>query len=284
MLTAIIEANHNTLVVELPKGSSDLRLNLMSIGIRSSPLDIALSDEDEHPIRVKLFAQDDSGKHLCLLLTEKDSLATANMAAYLIETSAPAVKDAVAQRLRDGQYETAQDLITDIKNGVLTEGPVKLALYFPITGYLDDGEEPAYEVGDKYLWGYSDEIADVISKQQNRDDVNIVSYYWGNNSLKAKLVSATWTIEEINDSLIMGRVDICLREELTDKEKADLIDWVRGQNSDGAFECLEDHLIDTGYGNLAISLWHDGDSYFVCEQAELDEYIAQHNDWKMGVM
>lgn len=284
MLTAIIEANHNTLVVELPKGSSDLRLNLMSIGIRSSPLDIALSDEDEHPIRVKLFAQDDSGKHLCLLLTEKDSLATANMAAYLIETSAPAVKDAVAQRLRDGQYETAQDLITDIKNGVLTEGPVKLALYFPITGYLDDGEEPAYEVKDQFLLGYHDEIAEIINEQQSRDEADLATYYWGNDRLKAKLVSASWTVENFDDSLLLGRVDIRLREELTEKEKANLIDWVRGQNSDGAFECLEDHHIDTGYGNLAISLWHDGNSYFVCEQAELDEYITQHNDWKMGVM
>lgn len=284
MLTAIIEANRNTLVVELPKGSSDLRLNLMSIGIRSSPFDIALSDEDEHPIRVKLFAQDDKGKHLCSLLTEKDTLATANMAAYLMETAPSAVKNAIVQRLQDNQYETVQDLITDIKSGTLSEDPVKLTLYFPITGYLDDGEEPAYEVKDQFLLGYHDEIAEIINEQQNRDEADLATYYWSNDGLKAKLVSAVWTAEDFDNSILLGRVDIHLREKLTEKEKADLIDWVRGQNSDGAFECLEDHHIDTGYGSLAISLWHDGDSYFVCEQAELDEYITQHNDWKMGVM
>ena len=68
------------------------------------------------------------------------------------------------------------------------------------------------------------------------------------------------------------------------EEKADLIDWVRGQNSDGAFECLDELPIETGYGGLAISLWNDSDDYFVCERAELDEYMSQHNSMKMGGM
>ena len=75
-----------------------------------------------------------------------------------------------------------------------------------------------------------------------------------------------------------------LREELTEKEKADLIDWVRGQNSDGAFECLDELPIETGYGGLAISLWNDSDGYFVCDREELDEYMSQHNSIQMGGM
>ena len=68
------------------------------------------------------------------------------------------------------------------------------------------------------------------------------------------------------------------------KEKADLIDWVRGQNSDGAFECLDELPIETGYGGLAISLWNDSDDYFVCDREELDEYMSQHNSIQMGGM
>ena len=162
--------------------------------------------------------------------------------------------------------------------------PVTMDLLFPITGYLDDGEEPAYEVSDDFVFRYRYEISDIIREHQKRGGEDIASYYRGNAGVKAKLLHTDWGVEEYPGDILLGKVQIGLREELTEKEKADLIDWVRGQNSDGAFECLDELPIETGYGGLAISLWSDSDDYFVCERAELDEYMSQHNSMKMGGM
>ena len=73
-------------------------------------------------------------------------------------------------------------------------------------------------------------------------------------------------------------------KELTEEETTILKDWIRGQNSDGAFECLEDYPIETEDGSLAISLWHGGSDYFIADRDELDEYIEQQNEMTMGVM
>ena len=144
MLTAVIESGNDTLLVELPKSVFDLQMNLMSIGVRFPPNEIPLRDEESSSLRVKLYGQNEVGQKLCLLLSETDMLSTANLAAYLLTNAEPAVKDAIEAQLQVGQYRTAQELIADIKDKTLDAGPVKLALYFPITGYLDDGEEPAY--------------------------------------------------------------------------------------------------------------------------------------------
>ena len=50
------------------------------------------------------------------------------------------------------------------------------------------------------------------------------------------------------------------------------------------FESLEDHPIDSEDGKLSISLWHGGNDYFVSTRDELDEYIAQQNELKIGGM
>lgn len=284
MLTAVIELNNDTLVVELPKGMMDLQMNLMSIGVRWPPNEIRIRDEEDSSLRVKLYSQDELGQKLCLLISEQDTLSTANLAAYLLVNADPAIKDTVEGRLRDGYYDTAQELITDIKDKALDAGPVKLVLYFPITGYLDDGEEPAYEVSDEFLYRYRHEIADAIHDHQNRDMDNLAAYYRGDDGVKAKLVSAVWTRELFKDEFMFGRVSIRLREELAEEETEKLKAWVLGQNSDGAFESLEDHPIETGYGDLSISLWHDGDDYFVYDRAELEEYMAQQSGLKMGGM
>lgn len=284
MLTAVIESGNDTLVVELPKGLVDLRMNLMSIGVRWSPDEIRIRDEEGSSLRVKLYSQDELGQKLCLLLSEQDMLSTANLAAYLLSNADHEIKESIECRLRDGHYDTAQQLITDIKDKTMDAGPVKLALYFPITGYLDDGEEPAYEVSREFLYRYRYEIADAIHDYQNREMDNPADYYRCDDSVKAKMASAVWTRELFKDEFMFGRVSIRLREELTEEETQILKDWVLGQNSDGAFESLEDHPIETGYGDLTISLWHDGDDYFVYDRQELDEYMAQQSGLKMGGM
>ena len=146
-----------------------------------------------------------------------------------------------------------------------------------------------------HLGGFSDPLMDckscktryradnLIEEYQDRDMEDILEYFDGDESAKAKLVSAQWSTE-IVDGTLYGKVDLRLREELTESELTSVKDWITGQNSDGAFECLEDHPIDSEDGKLSISLWHGGNDYFVSTRDELDEYIAQQNEPKIGGM
>jgi len=173
--------------------------------------------------------------------------------------------------------------VNDIKERTLALGPVKLSLYFPLTGNIDEGDGNPFTVGDSFLYDYRYAIDELIEEYQDRDVEGILDYFNGNAGAKAKLVSMEWTTEVV-DGTLFGKVDIRLREELTDEELASVKDWIEGQNSDGAFECLEDHPIDSEDGKLSISLWHGGDDYFIFTRDELDEYIAQQNEPKIGGM
>ena len=150
--------------------------------------------------------------------------------------------------------------------------------------WLDhNGDGNLFTVGDSFLYDYRYDINDLIEEYQDRDVENILDYFNENAGAKAKLVSAVWTTEDV-DGTLYGKVDLRLREELTEDELTAVKDWITGQNSDGAFENLEDHPIDSEDGKLSISLWHGGNDYFVSTRDELDEYIAQQNELKIGGM
>ena len=64
-INAVIESsNGGTLVLDFPRSIYDLYEKLQSVGIRQSPHQITLSDEDGNDVRVKLYSEDKIGKHL----------------------------------------------------------------------------------------------------------------------------------------------------------------------------------------------------------------------------
>lgn len=68
-INAIIEnKDGGTLVLDFPRSIYDLYEKLQSVGIRQSPHQITLSDEDGNDVRVKLYSEDEIGKHLLLTL------------------------------------------------------------------------------------------------------------------------------------------------------------------------------------------------------------------------
>ena len=261
----------------------DLRLKLVSIGIRVPPDQIPLYATDDRQTKVQLFGANDVGKHLCQLLGSENTLADANITAYLTANADPAIKDTVEQRITGGQYKSVKELTSDIMALTQSVGPVKKEFFFPLTGNIDEGDGNPFTVGDSFLFDYRYDIAEAIAKHQARDIENIASFYSDNDSVREKLVSADWYTEVV-DGTLYGKVTVRLREELTEEENTTLKDWIRGQNSDGAFECLEDYPIETEDGSLAISLWHGGSDYFIADRDELDEYIEQQNEMTMGVM
>ena len=283
MITAVIDHNQNTLIVQLPGSIMDLRLKLVSIGILTPPDQIPLYATDDHQTKVQLFGETDVGKHLCQLLSSENTLADANIAAYLTANADPAIKDTVEQRITGSQYKNVRELTADIVALTQSAGPVKKEFFFPLTGNIDEGDGDFYTVGDSFLFDYRYDIAEAIAKHQARDIENIASFYNDEDGVREKLVSADWSTEVV-DGTLYGKVTVRLREELTEEETTVLKDWISGQNSDGAFECLEDYPIETEDGSLAISLWHGGSDYFIADRDELDEYIEQQNEMTMGVM
>ena len=283
MITAVIDHDQNTLIVQLPGSIMDLRLKLVSIGIMTPPDQILLYATDDHQTKVQLFGESNVGKHLCQLLSDKNTLADANIAAYLTANADPAIKGTVEKRITGGQYKNVEELTADIMALTQNAGPVKKEFFFPLTGNIDEGDGNPYTVGDSFLYDYRYDIAEAIAKHQARDIENIASFYNDEDGVREKLVSADWATEVV-DGTLYGKVTVRLREELTEEETTALKDWISGQNSDGTFECLEDYPIETEDGSLAISLWHGGNDYFVGDRDELDEYIEQQTDMKMGVM
>ena len=64
-INAVIESKDGgTLVLDFPRSIYDVYEKLQSVGIRQSPHQVTLSDEDGDDVRVKLYSDDEIGKHL----------------------------------------------------------------------------------------------------------------------------------------------------------------------------------------------------------------------------
>ena len=70
ILNAIIENKGNTLIIDFPHSIYDVYEKLLSIGIRKSPNDIMLTDNEDDDIQVKLYSDSDFGNHVIRLLGE----------------------------------------------------------------------------------------------------------------------------------------------------------------------------------------------------------------------
>ena len=284
MINAIVRQGDITAVIELPKTRYQLAYELVITGMRLPSTSIKLFD-DKGKTEVQVYSNDELGQHLCSLLTSDDTIATAAKAAYLLETADPSFKEEIAQKLLSDGYSSAAELMEDIQEQTYNAGPYKLVFFFPITGQIMgyEDEEP-FEASDETIYNYSNEINDAIQSQQNRDWESIASFFNGDAALKAKLVAADWAVEELDEDTVLGKCTLHLRDQITAEEKESLRDWVWGQNSDGAFECLEDDPIEIGDSQLSISLWNDSDDYFVLDRTELDEYLQQQSQMNMGGM
>lgn len=282
LIKAIVQKKEKTLIAEFPNNIYNLYGELQSIGITKPPQKVFISDDDEHDIRVKLYADSDIGNHLILLFNEKNSIADVNTAANAVRNSHEAIQDDLEQNILYDQYDTAEEMIADIRSMTYDAGTVSETFYFPLSGTIYDAEDDeVYEIDNRTLAANEDKIKMAIEEYIESDDYNMANFY--DEAGKEKLLAADWGLEYIGDTLY-GKVDIRLTEAMTDKEKAEFKDWISGQNSDGAGEGFEQQDIDTDDGALNVSFWHSGDDYFIYDQEEMDEYIKQQGSMQMGGM
>ena len=106
MITALIRNKENTLIQVFPCSIYDLYEKLQSVGIRRSPKQIPLTDNEDEDIGVKLFSDNDFGNHLLLTLNEENTLADANLLTLIVQAADEDIKEELEQNVLYDQYET----------------------------------------------------------------------------------------------------------------------------------------------------------------------------------
>ena len=282
MITAIIRNKENTLVLELPHSIYDIYEKLQSIGIMQSPKRIPLTDNEGEDIGVKLFSESDFGQHLLLTLSEKNTIADANMLTLVIGAASEDIKEELEQNILYDQYDSMDEVISAVRQMTQDAGPVKAVFFCPLIGNIDEGDGDMFTVGDSYLADSEGEINDALKEYTANDENDMAAYYNEDDGVKEKLTSAVWSVE-LYGSRLFGRIDCGLKEALTAEETEALRDWLAGQCSDGLGEGFEQQPIDTMDGELFVSFWNSGDDYAMMTESEFDEYLQQ-NEMQMGGM
>ena len=248
LITAIVNNRGNTLVVDMPRDRMDLDTKLYSI--------------------IKLF-------------NDSHTLRDVNNLTNAVMNAPDEVKEALESDILNDQYSTPDELIEDIKKQTYEAGQYTETFYFPLVGNLDDDEYgDEYEVGNPFLMDYKWDISELVEKEQDDDLGDMKDYFYDDDNAQAKMVTARWDVAEKNGKLY-GKVDFKLREPFTAEEKEKVREWVRGQNSDGFGEGLEQKPIETEDGDLYVSMWNSGDDYFIYDEKEMNEYLSQEQSGGM---
>ena len=282
MITAIIRNKENTLVLDFPRSIYDLYEKLQSVGIMRSPKQITLTDNENENIGVKLFSDNDFGRHLLFTLNEENTLNDANLLTLIVQAADEDIKEALEQDILYDQYGSMNEVVAAVRQMTQDAGPVKAVFFCPLVGNIDEGDGDMFTVGDSYLADSEDEINDALKEYTANDENDMATYYNKDDGLSEKLTSAVWSVELHGDKLF-GRIDCSLKEALTAEETEALRDWIIGQCSDGLCEGFEQQPIDTMDGELFVSFWNSGDDYVMMTESEFSEYL-QNTETQMGGM
>lgn len=285
MIKAVIENKScGTLVTEFPCDIYKLYSELHSVGVTKRPNDVKLTDNEDDPVSVKLYSDSDFGNHLLRLFSESNTLADVNTVCFVIEKTDESIKEELEQNLLNDQYDGTNELICDIKDMTYQTGQVKMSFFCPLDGNIEDSEYGGTTpVGNLYLKSYKWNIRELLELEQSSPEDEMAQFFDDDANIKEKLVSAVWTVDEYKNKLY-GRIDCRFKEELTEDETEIFKDWLIGQCSDGFGEHFEQQPIDTEDGDLFVSFWHSGDSYFLCTEDELSNCIEESQAMRLGGM
>lgn len=280
LITAVINNRGNTLVVDMPRDRMDLDTKLYSIGQELSH-NTPITEDPDSDVTVKLSADSDIGVHMIKLFDDSHTLRDVNNLANAVMNAPDEVKEALESDILNDQYSTPDELVEEIKKQTFEAGQYTETFYFPLVGMLEDEEyDDEYEVGNPFLMDYKWDIRELVEKEQDADLGDMKDYFYDDDNAQAKMVTARWDVAEKNGKLY-GKVDFKLREPFTAEEKEKVREWVRGQNSDGFGEGLEQRPIETEDGDLYVSMWNSGDDYFIYDENEMNNYLSQQQSGGM---
>lgn len=274
MLNAIITANDQTAIIEFPIDQFDLYKQLGQIGIRKGPHKIPLTDDEDVEIQVKLYADNDLGNHVIRLFHERDTLDDVHTAVGAIDIASDDVKEQLEEYILHDQLEGTGHLYNTIREIKEAIAPIVTTFYCPLTAQVHDDEYgDMNDVGDYEIRAAQYEIEEALEREQNLD-FDMAAYITDHPTANDKLVSAVWSVEEI-DGVLYGRIDCRSAVAFTEEEIEALKDGISGQNSDGFGEGFEQRPIETDEGDMYVSFWNSGDDYFIRTKEEMDEALGQ---------
>ena len=282
MITAIIRNKENTLVLELPHSIYDIYEKLQSVGIMRSPKQITLTDNENENIGVKLFSDNDFGRHLLFTLNEENTLNDANLLTLIVQAADEDIKEALEQDILYDQYGSMNEVVAAVRQMTQDAGPVKAVFFCPLVGNIDEGDGDMFTVGDSYLADSEDEINDALKEYTANDENDMATYYNKDDGVSEKLTSAVWSVE-LHGGRLFGRIDCSLKEPLTTEETERLREWITGQCADGLGEGFEQQPIDTMDGELFVSFWNSGDDYAMMTEDEFEDHL-QNTEMTIGGM
>ena len=232
---------------------------------------------EDAPIRV--VSDSDIGNALINLLDDKESLYDVRQIDSDVSGIRDELKEEIEQNLVYEQFHDIDHLYRDIKRMTKDLAANKVIFYCPLTAQLNDHEGDYYETHGYTINCNAYKIEEALEGYQARD-VCMAEYVGDHANIKDKLVFAEWGVEEIRGTLY-GRIDCYITEDLTLEETARLREALEGQNSDGFGEGFEQHEIRIDEGDLYVSFWNSGDSYFLDTEDEFYERIEQGSGMTM---
>ena len=235
-----------------------------------------MRDEDA-PIRV--VSDSDIGNALINLLDDKESLYDVRQIDGDISGIPDALKEEIEQNLVYEQYHSIDHLYREIKRMEKDLAINKVSFYCPLTAQLNDHDGDYSETFGYTINCNAYQIEEALEGYQTRD-ICLAEYVGNHSGLKDKLTFVEWNVEEVRGTLY-GRIDCYITEELTPEETESLRDAICGQNSDGFGEGFEQREIRIDEGDLYVSFWNSGDSYFLETEDEFYDRIEQSSGMTM---
>lgn len=118
---------------------------------------------------------------------------------------------------------------------------------------------------------YEEAILAAIAKEnrQFENDRGLAEYI--HDEALSQKVHSLYPSVEIVDGELWGVMTAGLKESLSSKETAGLLDFICGQNADGYGEGLEQRPIKTPEGEIYISFWNDSDEYSIKQEQEFKQ-------------
>lgn len=304
------ECSVNGLISYLPPGFRLEELNEFAKQLRSQILDgteetrvkLLAALEAECPRDMEAVAEIAANLNRYDFQAEKKTLSPIDYANYVIEYQGVFIADEVEGYIdyeamgrswlkEDGVIQTDFGMIrrTDRPIQPLQEEPETTRLFSPLNAKLYTREEWGYsdtpvEISAYELCEHEGAILEMIQQEKLEDEGERgLAVYLDNQLLKRRVISMNPTVE-IWQGELWGVLEVQSRGNLTDAElEAVKKEWC-GQESDGWGEGFEQRPIETEDGELFVSFWNPGSSFFITTEQNLKQPSEQSFGMQMGGM
>ena len=283
-MTANITNGYDTASLRVPLSSFELAGVLAYLGEdHLGEYELSCSGEKKYKISVSLEPTGIAERNIAEIAHNQGvSLARLNGEMSALEAIPYGQRLGVLDRIASERPQTMDEV-----RGIIQDAAVPTVtshFYCPLSVMVytrnrwGDLDSEGYEEDGGFAVRYADRIRQKLREYTARDEQNMAEYFSGNNSLRMKLRSADWDFYERNNELF-GRITVETAGPMTADQEADLKEWLRGQNSDGLGEGFEQQEIsmDDGYrasGEFYVSLWHYGDDYYIDNDEEFADRLA----------